>query len=64
MKVVLASSNKGKIKEFNFLFKNSGFEVIPLSKFSKIKISETGNSYEENDYLKDKDFLFWQMTQV
>ena len=54
MKVVLASSNKGKIKEFNFLFKNSGFEVIPLSKFSKIKIPETGNSYEENAYLKAK----------
>jgi len=54
LKVVLASSNKGKIKEFNFLFKNSGFEVIPLSKFSKIKIPETGNSYEENAYLKAK----------
>ena len=54
MKVVLASSNKGKIKEFNFLFKDSGFEVIPLSKFSKIKIPETGNSYEENAYLKAK----------
>ena len=54
MKVVLASSNKGKIEEFNFLFKNSGFEVIPLSKFSKIKIPETGNSYEENAYLKAK----------
>ena len=54
MKVVLASSNKGKIKEFNFLFKNSGFEVIPFSKFSKIEIPETGNSYEENAYLKAK----------
>ena len=54
MKVVLASSNKGKIKEFNFLFKDSGFEVIPFSKFSKIEIPETGNSYEENAYLKAK----------
>tara|TARA_B100001093_G_scaffold515317_2_gene591390 strand:+ start:1459 stop:2049 length:591 start_codon:yes stop_codon:yes gene_type:complete len=54
LKVVLASSNKGKIKEFNFLFKNSGFEVIPFSKFSKIEIPETGNSYEENAYLKAK----------
>ena len=54
MKVVLASSNKGKIKEFNFLFKNSGFEVIPFSKFSRIEIPETGNSYEENAYLKAK----------
>ena len=54
MKIVLASSNKGKIKEFNFLFKNSNFKIIPFSEFSDIEIPETGNSYEENAFLKAK----------
>ena len=54
MKIVLASSNKGKIREFNFLFKNSGYELIALSEFSDIEIPETGNSYEENAFLKAK----------
>ena len=52
MKIVLASSNKGKIKEFNFLFRNSNFKIIPFSEFSDIEIPETGNSYEENAFLK------------
>ena len=54
MKIVLASSNKGKIKEFNFLFKNSNFKIVPFSEFSDIEIPETGNSYEENAFLKAK----------
>ena len=54
MKIVLASSNEGKIKEFNFLFKNSNFKIIPFSEFSDIEIPETGNSYEENAFLKAK----------
>ena len=54
MKIVLASSNKGKIQEFNFLFKNSGYELIAFSEFSDIEIPETGNSYEENAFLKAK----------
>ena len=55
MKIVLASSNKGKIKEFNFLFKNSNFKIIPFSEFTDIEIPETGNSYEENAFLKAKN---------
>ena len=54
MKIVLASRNSGKLKEFNYLFKNTNIELIPISKFSNEDIAETGNSYEENAFLKAK----------
>ena len=55
MKIVLASNNFGKIKEFEFLFKNSYFKIIPFHEFSNEEIPETGNSYEENAFLKAKE---------
>ena len=54
MKIVLASRNAGKLKEFNYLFKNTNIELIPISRFSNEDIAETGNSYEENAFLKAK----------
>ena len=54
MKIVLSSNNHGKIKEFNFLFKETKFKIVPLKEFSKIDIPETGTSYEENAFLKAK----------
>jgi len=54
LKIVLASRNSGKLKEFNYLFKNTNIELIPISKFSNEDIAETGNSYEENAFLKAK----------
>ena len=54
MKIVLASRNDGKLKEFKYLFKNTNIELIPISKFSNEDIAETGNSYEENAFLKAK----------
>ena len=54
MKIVLASRNSGKLKEFNYLFKNTNIELIPISKFSNEDIAETGNSYEENAFIKAK----------
>ena len=52
MKIVLASKNSGKIKEFNFLFKNTNIELIPISEFTQEDIDETGRSYEENAFIK------------
>jgi XTP/dITP diphosphohydrolase len=52
LKIVLASKNSGKIKEFNFLFKNTNIELIPISEFTQEDIDETGKSYEENAYIK------------
>jgi XTP/dITP diphosphohydrolase len=54
LKIVLASRNSGKLKEFKYLFKNTNIELIPISKFSNEDIAETGNSYEENAFLKAK----------
>ncbi len=54
MKIVLASKNSGKLKEFNYLFKNTNFELIPISEFTNKDIEETGASYEENAFIKAK----------
>ena len=54
MKIVLASKNSGKLKEFNYLFKNTNFELIPISEFTNEDIEETGASYEENAFIKAK----------
>ena len=55
MKILLATNNLGKIREFEFLFNNSDFKLIPLHEFSDKEIPETGNSYEENAFLKAKE---------
>jgi len=54
LKIVLASKNSGKLREFNYLFKNTNFELIPISEFTNEEIEETGTSYEENAFLKAK----------
>ena len=54
MKIVLASKNSGKLKEFNYLFKNTNLELIPISEFTNEDIEETGTSYEENAFIKAK----------
>ena len=55
MKILLATNNLGKIREFEFLFNNSDFKLIHLREFSDKDIPETGNSYEENAFLKAKE---------
>ena len=54
MKIVIATFNKGKFKEFKDLFSNSSFEILSLKDFTTEDIDETGNSYEENAMLKAK----------
>ena len=54
MKIVIATFNKGKFKEFKDLFSNSSFEILALKDFTTQDIDETGNSYEENAMLKAK----------
>jgi len=51
--VVLATSNKGKIAEFNELFKDFGFEVKGLDQFPEIgEIPEPGETFLENAIIK------------
>ena len=54
MKIVIATFNEGKFKEFKNLFSNSTFEILSLKDFSTEDINETGSSYEENAMLKAK----------
>ena len=55
MQVILASSNKGKIKEFKEILEPLGFEIIPLSDVNfEGEIVEDGNSFMENSLIKAK----------
>ena len=52
-KIVLASTNKGKVKEFQAILKDLGYEIIPVSEFENVpEIEETGSTFEENAVLK------------
>jgi len=52
MRVVLATSNAGKLREFRDLLAPLGFEPLPLSQFTSISAEETGLSFIENAILK------------
>ena len=52
MKVVLASGNKGKLKEFNQLLSPLDIEVVPQSDFNVSSVEETGLTFIENAILK------------
>ncbi|KMQ84339.1 nucleoside-triphosphate diphosphatase, partial [Lasius niger] len=50
--LVIASSNPGKLTEFQHLLKNSHVEVLPQSKWQISDVEETGHSFVENALLK------------
>lgn len=52
MKVVLASSNVGKIKEFNELLDSFHLEVVPQSSLGVTDADETGLTFVENALIK------------
>ena len=54
-KIVLASGNKGKLREFNALLGNLSFEVVPQSDFNVPDIEETGLTFVENAILKARN---------
>jgi XTP/dITP diphosphohydrolase len=54
-KIVLASSNPGKVREFNQLLAELDLEVIPQSEFDVPDIEETGLSFVENAILKARN---------
>ena len=51
-KIVIASSNKGKIKEFQSYFDSFGLMLIPQKEMGVSDIEETGKTYVENSILK------------
>jgi len=54
-RIVLASNNAGKVREFNQLLAGSGLEVIPQSEFQVEEIEETGLTFVENALLKARN---------
>lgn len=55
MKIILASGNKGKLKEFREILEPMGFQVIPQSEAgADIEVEENGTTFEENAYIKAK----------
>ena len=53
IKLIIASSNKGKIGEFQKIL--PGFECIPQSDFNVSDVDETGKNFKENAVLKAKN---------
>jgi XTP/dITP diphosphohydrolase len=51
-RIVLASSNPGKLREFNALFADSGCEVIAQGSLGIDDVEETGLTFVENALLK------------
>ena len=54
-KIVLASNNPGKVREFNELLAGADLQVVPQSEFSVPDIEETGLSFVENAILKARN---------
>jgi len=52
MKVILASSNPGKLKEYYEIFKTVNMEIIPQSEFNIVDAKETGLTFIENAIIK------------
>ena len=51
-KIVLASGNRGKLKEFNEIFAPLQIDVMPQSDFAVQDADETGHSFVENAIIK------------
>ena len=51
-KIVIASGNAGKLREFQQLLSGSGFSVLPQSDFSVSNADETGSTFVENAIIK------------
>lgn len=52
MRLVLASSNRGKLDEFRDLLAGTGIEAVPQSDFGVEDVEETGLTFVENALLK------------
>ena len=53
-KILLATKNEGKIKEFQQLLKSFNIEILSLKNFDIEEPEETGKTFEENSALKAK----------
>lgn len=51
-KVVLATGNQGKVREFTSLFEAFKLRVVPQSEFNVPEVAETGTTFVENAIIK------------
>jgi len=54
-KVVLASGNAGKLREFFRILGSVGFEIAPQSDFDVVDVPETGLTFVENAIIKARN---------
>jgi XTP/dITP diphosphohydrolase len=47
-KVVIASGNKGKLREIGRILSDLDFEIIPQSKLGIVSVAETGSTFADN----------------
>ncbi len=51
-KIVLASGNKGKVREFVTMFKDLGLNIVPQTELGVGDVPETGTTFVENAIIK------------
>jgi XTP/dITP diphosphohydrolase len=57
LKLLLATNNQGKVREFQYLLKDCGVEIVtPAQSGLKLDVQESGATYEENARLKAEAF--------
>jgi len=54
-KIVLASGNKGKVREIQSLLSGTDINIVPQSAFDVIEVEETGLTFVENAILKARN---------
>lgn len=65
MRVIIASNNKGKIREFKQLLEPLGYEVLSQAEAGIcIEVDETGKTFEENARLKARAIYNSRKTSV
>ena len=57
-RIVLASGNKGKLKELTSILGSEAMELIPQSVFNVTEVAETGLSFVENALIKARHACF------
>lgn len=54
-KVVLASGNTGKLREFFHILGDAGFKIVPQSDYNVVDVPETGLTFVENAIIKARN---------
>ena len=57
-KLLIATSNKGKLHEFQNYLANSSIQCLSLEKYNISEPKENGNSFQENALLKAKYYCY------